>query len=401
MGRTFGVIALVAAVILLVMAATLVDWRFWYRWHTLPTDAGEWPDSFYQPAVTIPGDAKAFFPSADPGQRTIDSAALEAAADWAEAHNAAALLVLHKGVVQLERYWQGIGPDSHFTGRAMTRSMIPVLIAMAMEDGHIRSVDDPVGRYIPEWSEDPRGQITLRQLLQNVSGLENPALEGDPDPRNKNNRLSLGSNMRRAALGFELEHEPGEFFQLSNANAQLLGVALESATGENYQDYLNRRLWAPLGAGPAIFYMDRPNGMPATYCCFRAAPRDWLRFGAALSRDGQTATGQQLWPAGWVAEMTTPSAVYPNYGFQIWTGNPAGTMRPYIQGGSFGVTHGPPINTDNVFFLEGGGHRMLYVLPDHELVILRLGYFHPDWQTSTLPNLVLAGVQQHGVPIAP
>ncbi|MCC5861161.1 MAG: serine hydrolase [Gammaproteobacteria bacterium] len=397
MGRTYRVIAIIAAVTVVVTAATLVDWRFWYRWHTLPQDAGEWPDSFYQPAITIPGDAKPFFPSADPDQLTIASTALEAAADWAEEHNAAALLILHKGVVQLERYWQDIGPDTPFTGRAMTRSLIPVVIAMAIEDGHIASVDDPVGRYIPEWSDDPRGGITIRQLMHNVSGLENPALEGDADPGNKNNRLSLGSNMRRAALRFELEHEPGEFFQLSNANAQLLGVLLESATGENYQDYLNRRLWAPLGAGPAIFYMDRPNGMPATYCCFRATPRDWLRVGAALSRDGMTASGQRLWAAGWVAEMTTPSAVNPNYGYQIWTGNPPGTLRPYVQGGSFGVRHGPPIDADAVYFLEGGGHRMLYVLPEQELVILRLGYFHPDWQTSTLPNLVLAGIEADGV----
>ncbi len=402
MGRTYRVIAVLAAVTLVVTAAILVDWRFWYRWHTLPEDAGEWPDSFYQPALTIPGDAKAFFPSADADQLTIASTALEAAADWAAEHNSAALLVLHKGVVQLERYWQGIGPDSPFTGRAMTRSLIPLLIAIAIEDGHIASVDDPVGRYLPEWSDDPRGVITIRQLLQNVSGLENPGLTGDPTPGNKNNRLSLGSNMRKTALSFELEHEPGEFFQLSNVNAQLLGVLLESATGENYQDYMNRRLWAPLGAGPAIFYMDRPNGMPATYCCFRATPRDWVRVGAALSQDGQTGN-QRLWAAGWVEEMTTPSAAYPNYGYQIWTGNPQGTVRPYSQGDSdgYGVPHGAPIAADRVYFLEGGGYRTMVVLPDHDLVILRLGYFHPDWQTSTIPNLVLAGIESDGADSAP
>jgi len=385
------VLALVAAVALLATAATLPDWRFWYRWFTLPQDAGEWPASYYQPAKAIAGNPQAFFPIASPDELTISSEALEAAAAWAEAHDSAALLVLHQGVVQLERYWQGIEADSLFTGRAMTRSLIPPLIALAIQDGDIGGIDDPLERYIPEWRGDPRGQITIRHLLQNASGLENPPLAGDPDPWNKNNRLSLGSDMRKGALRFGLEHQPGTFFQLSNANAQLLGVVLEAATGEDYESYLDRRLWSPLGAGQAVFYMDRPGGMPAVYCCFRATPRDWLRYGAALAADGVAGTGR-IWPAGWVAEMTTPQTSYPNYGYQIWVGNPPGPVRPYVLGQSSGAPHGDPIAAEPVFFLEGGGYRTLYVLPDQDLVILRLGYFHPDWETSAIPNLVLAGL---------
>lgn len=393
MGRSYRLIVLVAAVALVAAVSTLPDWRFWYRWFTLPQDAGEWPADYYQPAKSISGEPRAFFPVAEAGELTISSEALEAAAAWAEAHNSAALLVLHRGVVQLERYWQGIDADSLFTGRAMTRSLIPPLVALAIQDGSIGSIDDPVERYIPEWQGDPRGRITIRHLLQNASGLENPALAGDPDPWNKNNRLSLGANMRKGTLRFELEHQPGTFFQLSNANAQLLGVILEAATGEAYEAYLDRKLWSPLGAGGAVFYMDRPGGMPAVYCCFRATPRDWLRYGAALARDGLVGT-ERIWPEGWVARMTTPETSYPNYGYQIWVGNPPGKVRPYVLGEATGVPHGEPIAAETVFFLEGGGYRTLYVLPDQDLVILRLGYFDPDWQTSTIPNLVLGGILQ-------
>ena len=392
--RTTVVTALVLAIVV-VTAAAVVDWRFWYRWYTLPEDPGEWPASYYQPVVEVPGDPQAFFPAAGAGELSIDNAALEAAAAWAEQHNTAALLVLHRGVVQLERYWRDIGPDSLFTGRAMTRSLLAPLVAIAMQEGAIQTLDDPIGTYLPDWRDDPRGQITVRQLLHNISGLENPLLSADPDPANKNTQMSLSSDFEVAALDFELENTPGEYFALSNANAQLLGVVLESATGEAYEDYLNSRLWAPLGAGVSQLYMDRPGGMPAVYCCYRATPRDWLRYGAALAADGRVAE-RQLWPAGWVKEMTTGSPVYANYGYQIWVGNPPGPNRPYNQGIARGAPHGAPIAAEEVFFLEGGGYRTLYVMPETELVILRLGYFHPDWQTSTLPNLVLAGLDGRG-----
>ena len=94
--------------LLLVAAALLIDWRFWYRWHTLPEDAGEWPASYYQPTATLTGAPAPFFPVAGASQRSIDPAALEAAASWAEAHNSAALLVLHRGVDRLLRGVPGV-----------------------------------------------------------------------------------------------------------------------------------------------------------------------------------------------------------------------------------------------------------------------------------------------------
>ena len=385
-------------VVLLGMASLLVDWRFWYRWHTLPEDAGEWPASYYQPVAEVPGNPSPFFPSAPAGEQTIDSRALEAAAEWAEAHKSAALLVLHGGVVQLERYWQGIDADSLFTGRAMTRSLLPPLLAIAREEGAISSFDDPIGQYLPEWRNEPEGTITIRELLYNLSGLENAPLAGDPDPNNKNSRLSLGGNFRKAALRFELENTAGEFFALANVNPQLLGAVLESATGEDYEAYLNSRLWARLGAGSAYMFMDRKGGMPAVYCCYRATPHDWLRYGAALLNDGMVA-GERIWPEGWVQEMTTPSDKYELYAYQIWTGNPAPDEgRKYGDHWDLRAPHGEGINADRIFYLEGGGFRTMWVLPEHDLVILRLGYYDANWTTSAIPNFILEGLEASAPP---
>ncbi len=292
---------LIPALALVLLAAALtVDWRFWKRWYTMPEDAGEWPASYYQPTVPVPGAERDFFPSVTDAQaQSIDQAALDAAAVYAEEHNSAALLVLHRGVLQMERYWQDIGPDSLFSGRAMTRSLLPPLFAIAMAEGDIASLDDPIGNYLPEWKDDPRGQITIHQLLWNISGLENTLLVNG-GPFSNEVRISMGSDFRKAALSFKTDREPGTHFSFTNTNPQLLGAVLESATGTDYETYLQEKLWAPLGASEAVLYMDRPGGMPAVFCCYRATPHDWLRYGAALLKDGLV-DGRQIWPAGWVA----------------------------------------------------------------------------------------------------
>ena len=367
-----------------------VDWVLWQRWLEWPEDPGEWSAELYQPSATIAGSSAPFFPTAQPDELTISAAALEEAAAYAQDNNSVALLVLHRGRLQLERYWQGIDADTLFSVRAMTRTMLGPLVGIALADGALKSLDEPVGSYLTEWRDDRRGAITIRQLLWNVSGLESPPLGGG-GPFSKNTRIFWGSDFAAGALDFELEREPGTFFAVSNANAQLLGVILERATGQPYEAYLNEKLWVPLGASPGEMYMDAEGGMPSVYCCYRVRPRDWVRLGAAVASDGLVA-GQRLWPEGWLAELSRTSDANPNYGYQLWVGNPPGESRPYTQGAERGFPHGPPIAAEDVLFAEGGGYRTLYMIPSEQLVILRLGYPAAAWQTSALPNILLRGL---------
>jgi CubicO group peptidase (beta-lactamase class C family) len=382
------------------------DWPFWKRVFAMPRDAGEWPDSFYQPVATIAGSPAPFFPSAQEGATTIAPEALAAADQWAGANNSVALIVLHRGVVQLERYYGEQTAEGRFSGRAMTRSMVAMAVGLAVADGKIASLDAPVSTWLDEWRDDPRGQITLRQLLWNTSGLEEVPLNAPQRGAgtlawieqlpalvtSKNSRLSLGSDFAGAALSFRKQHDGGLRFNLSNANAQLVGVILERATGTPYERYVNERIWAPIGAGAADLYLDRRNGMPAVYCCFRATPRDYLRLGALLVNDGAVGEKQVL-PAGWVREMATPSRINPYYGLQIWTGRAEAGVREYTPGAGWGVRHSEPYAADDVLWMEGGGGRTLWAIPSQQLVILRLGRQSPNWDAAYLPNLLLRAVR--------
>jgi CubicO group peptidase (beta-lactamase class C family) len=389
------------------------DWPFWQRIFALARldDGGEWPDSFYTPVARIDGRGSgAFFPVAAAGELTIEPQALEAAAAWAGENNSVALLVLHRGRVQLERYWQGMTPDAFFSGRAMSRSLVGLVYGHAIADGRV-SLDDRADRHLEEWRNDPRGAITVRELLQNVSGLEElpaNAVQVAPDASalqraiafgsaafTRNARLALGTDFGAAALSLELQHPPGSRFAFSNANAQILGVILERATGEDFERYFERKLWQPLGAGAGEFYMDRERGMPAVYCCFRATPRDFLRLGSLLATDG-LADGRRALPEGWVAELATTSAVNPLYGLQIWSGRARAGLREYIPGSGAGLRHGEDYVADDVIWMEGGGGRSIWAIPSRQLVIVRLGRASPRWDPSVLPNTLLRGVRAGG-----
>lgn len=386
----------------------LADWPFLQRsWRlaALP-DSGEWPDSFYQPVVRIGGPAVAVVPPADPATPSIEPAALAAAAAWAEANNSVALLVTHREKLVLERYWQGMTPDQLFSGRAMSRSLSGMLTGFAVLNGKL-SLDDGLDRYLTEWAREPRGAITLRQLLQNVSGLEEVPLSAVIPPagagfidrmfagtRNyfgKNARLSLGSDFAHTALSFRVAHEAGFRFALSNANAQLAGVILERALEDDYERLIDKLLWTPLAAGPAEFYMDRVNGMPAVYCCLRATARGFLRLGMLLANDG-VIDGTRILPKGWVAEMARGSQANPLYGLQLWAGTARAGVREYQQGSGQGVHHSEDYAADDVIWMEGGGGRTVWAIPSQQLVIVRLGRAAKDWDASKLPNLLLRGL---------
>jgi CubicO group peptidase (beta-lactamase class C family) len=325
--------------------------------------------------------------------------------------------VLHRGRLQLERYWQGQGPDTPFSGRAMSRSLVGLVYGTAIADGRL-TLDDPVARHLDEWRGDPRGAITIRQLMQNVSGLREIELDS-PLPRpgagplefalallrtaaSRNTRLALGTDFGAAALSFPLEYEPGTRFALSNANSQLLGLVLERATGESFERYVERRLWVPLGGGVGEFYLDRSNGMPAVYCCFRATPRDWLRVGSLLASDGRF-DGRQVLPRGWVGQMAhDTSTANPRYGLQVWSGRATRGRRSYVTGSLQGaVPHGEDFITDDIVWMEGGGGRSIWAVPSQQLVIVRLGRASRTWDASVLPNTILRGLSPPPAPAAP
>jgi CubicO group peptidase (beta-lactamase class C family) len=364
------------------------NWWFWTRYLDPPANPVEWPASSYDVTADIGSEVVSIIPAMTPQQAGFDIDGLERAAAWAEENNSAALLVAHDGALVLERYWDGLDAGQLYSGRSMSKSLNGLIYGVAIHEGYV-ALEDPVGRYLHEWVHDDRGRITLRQVLDNTTGLGSPEFEFSPF--NILTQLSWGAHIDRAALAFELETTPGTAFAISNANSQLLGLILERATGHKFADYFAEKIWRPIGAEHGSFYMDRPGGLAHTDCCFRARPRDWLRLGELVRNDGVW-NGARVLPEGWVEIMTTASAVNPNHGLTWWLGTPYAETRDYLPGRPSNADRwfqSEPYLADDVVFMEGGGNRMVWVIPSRKLTIVRLGTASAAWDCAAIPNAVM------------
>jgi CubicO group peptidase (beta-lactamase class C family) len=344
-------VLLVLTCIALILVSTaigiaLADWPFLQRaLQVAGKSQAEWPDQVFQPAALI-GTAAARRPASAPADFAEPvQQALQDTVRWAESRQSGALLVAQQGQLLIERYWRGMdGAQLSSTGD-LARALLGVMTGYAVANERV-SLDDAVLKHLPEWAGDPRGSITLRQLLQDTSGLETDSAARMPWGRDA--RLLLGNDFAATALSYGVAHEAGFHFAPSRANAQLAGVVLERALGDGYERLVESLLWRPLEAGPAQFYLDRRNGMPATYCCLKATPLGLLRLGMLLASDGLI-DGVQVLPRGWVGEMMRGSRANPLHGLQVAL-DEAGTL-----------------------ILGDGGPHTIWAVPSLQLAIVRLG----------------------------
>jgi CubicO group peptidase (beta-lactamase class C family) len=371
----------------LVEKARADDLFFWQRYLRRLENPGEFPqpDSFYVPSQLLEGDASPPLPPARPRNRRVSEAHWDSALQWAKAHDTEVLAVARDG--HLEFAWFGPGRDggSLLPVRSIAKPLTALAVGAAIADGRIKTVQQPIGDFLEPWRNDARGRITLEQLLTMSSGLN--SFPPDPAPLGLTLQLAEGSDIRGTALAHSLVAGPGTRYAWGNVESQLLAMSVESATGMSYRDYLQARIWKPLGLGTASLNVDR-DGQTRAFCCLRIRADDLLKIGLMLVNGGEW-QGRRILPAEWVTRMFSPSAINPYHGYQAflgWTG-PGRRLAdpPFIQ------RHDVPFS-EPAWYLSGyGGTTTLWMLPCSGLVVLRWGNDPKEWETSTIPNLLLTG----------
>jgi CubicO group peptidase (beta-lactamase class C family) len=321
----------------------------------------------------------------------LSPTALKEAIAYGAATGSHALLVWHRGRLVLEHYYPGHPPEQRSGTQSMHKSVLALLFGIAIRDGHIASVDDPVARYLPEWRGDRRGAITLRQLLQQRSGLEYPPTNY-LNPAGDFLQVMLGDQLEQTVLRMPVQMAPGIQFDYHNINVAVLGIVLQRATGVPYSRYLEEHLWQPLGADAATVSVDSTSRRtPRPYCCLDATARSWLLLGLLHLHEGRRSAdpgSPQIVPAAWMQAITTPSPTNPNYGYLTWLGTTYEKARRYNHKSAVTARQSAPYKARDVRYFDGFGGQRVYVIPSRELVIVRTGDLAMDWDDATLPNLL-------------
>ncbi|GGF79228.1 hypothetical protein GCM10011338_34500 [Alteromonas lipolytica] len=337
---------------------------------------------WYSPLEIVPGNDKqplAVSPASSP--------AIAQAIALAEKHDSYAFIYWQGGAIRSEKYWYEFNAQSRFDTASMHKTVVAVLLGIAQQQGLINSVDDPVARYLPELAGTPRGEISLRAMLEMASGITTPPVS--TDPASPYYQTYFGDDLKQAVAHWPMRFAPYEEFFYANANTQYLAWIIERTSQMRYADFLSEYLWKPLGAADARLWLDHEGGSPRASCCLQASARDWLKFGLLLLKQGQL-NDTRIVPAEWIAAMTRPSATNPNYGWQIWRGSPHNPARIYGKGIPAVVPAKQAFLQDDVYFLDGSGGQRVYVIPSADMVIVRIGKADHSWDDSALPNLLLA-----------
>jgi CubicO group peptidase (beta-lactamase class C family) len=283
-----------------------------------------------------------------------------------------AVVVMRGGKTVAERHAEPYSAETRFLGWSMTKCVTALMIGQLVADGRL-SLDETAP--VPAWQRpgDPRGEITLRQLLQMRSGLRHVE---SAEPRYASDTVRMlfldgRDDMAAYAEAQPLEAEPGRRFEYSTATSVIL-ADLAARTLTDSQDpevrrrtvaeYLEARLFEPAGMASMQPEFDAA-GTFIGGSMLHATARDWARLGEFL-RNGGAIAGAQIVPRGWIALMTRPNPRNAAYGAQIWLN------RTNAEGESELFPDRAPASLFGCL-----GHQGQYVIasPSQRLTVVRLG----------------------------
>lgn len=276
-----------------------------------------------------------------------------------------AFLVIQHDSILHEEYWGEFSSTSYTNSFSMAKTVVSILLGCAIQDGSIKSLDQPVGDFIPEYKEGDLSKITLRHLVNMNSGI---AFDEDyVNPFAYPAEAYYGSDLRSLTLGYTTVTEaPGKTFRYLSGNSQLLGFVLVKATGKTLSAYASEKLWVPMGCEqPAFWSLDAEGGNEKSFCCLNSNARDFARIGQLYLDSGRW-NGKQIVPIDFAVASTQPTGMLNEDGTPCLTYSQAWWMIPEYKG-------------HHIFYARGILGQYVLVIPDMDMVVVRLG-------KSRLPN---------------
>ena len=274
-----------------------------------------------------------------------------------------AVLVVKDGAIQFEQYWRSGGQTQTWLSMSVAKSFISALIGIAIEQGHIRDINDPITDYAPELAGSAYDNVAIKDILQMSSGASWNEDYGDPESDiNRFARVfALGGSMNKFATTLTREMAPGTYNRYNSTDTQALGMLLTAATGRSITEYMIENLWHPMGAEHTGYWLTDADNMEMAFGGLNITARDYAKLGE-LYRLGGAFNGQQIVPADWVSASivadaphlipgVNPASDWPlGYGYQWWI----------------------PEGIAGEFMAIGVYNQFIYIAPESNTVIVKL-----------------------------
>lgn len=272
-----------------------------------------------------------------------------------EATGTHSLIIIKNDSVVYENYFNGFHPDSIHTIFSVTKSFAAALTGIAIEEGFIKDVNQPVSDFIPAFKHKGRDKITINHLLQMTSGVK----EEDFKDLLKLGFFYYAKNQNAKCENLKMRCEPGTKFQYSSMTTQILGMCVEKATGKSFAEYLKEKIWEPLGMEHDALISTDKNGIAKQFGGLSANPKDLAKFGLLYLNKGNW-NGKQIIPEHWVEATQKRDTV---------------EGRSHTYSNCFWLDTYPLENkfNKNDYFAGGYKGQVVYVNPENNTVIVRTG----------------------------
>lgn len=289
-----------------------------------------------------------------------------------------ALLIVRHDTLIYEYYANQFKPEDRHISWSMSKSVVSALIGIAISEGKIKSIEEKVTDYLPEFAGTGYDRVRIKDVLQMSSGVGFNEDYGDfnSDINVMGRYFALGMPMADFAKTLKRVREPGTYNHYVSVDTQILGMILTKATGRSITDYMSEKLWSKIGAEADAYWIVDKTGMEFAIGGLNVIARDYAKLGQLFLDSGKW-QGKPVVPAEWVRASVTPDAphVMPGrrssaseedgYGFQWWI----------------------PYGAEDEFNAQGIYTQFIYIDPDKDLVIVKLssnyhfknddkGFFH-------------------------
>lgn len=283
--------------------------------------------------------------------------------------SATALVVVKDGTIVFEDYYKGTGKDDLRISWSMSKSFVSALTGLALENGDIENIDDPVTKYAPSLKGSAYDGVSLRDVMNMASGIK--FNEDYLDPKSDINKmgtvLAVGGSLDKfAAKQKSIARPAGEFWEYCSIDTHVISMVLRAATNMTLQEYFVENLWSKIGASADAAYSTDSKGNAFALGGLNVRTRDYALFGELFRNEGrrinENGDNTQIIPADWVSKSTQPSAP------------PMIDSHNTTEDGSkfgYGYQWWMPPNADDEYYAVGVYGQFIYVNPKAGVVIAK------------------------------